>query len=336
MKFSLGGKLAIDLGTANSLVFVPGQGVVLNEPSVVAVSLIDNKVLAVGREAEAMLGRTPGNIRASRPMKDGVIADFAVTEAMLKFFIKRVGVSGFMGPEVLVCAPSGVTQVERRAVLAAAKQAGARKAYLLSEPLAAAIGAGIPIDEPSGNMVLDMGGGTAETAIISLGGVVASGSVRVAGNRIDEAIARYIRRKHNLVIGEATAERIKRQIGSAMVTNEKKILEITGRDSVSGLPRQVEVNSEEITQVIKEPLNLIASMVKTVLEEVPPELSSDIIDKGIVMSGGTATLAGLDRFLVHETGVPVFVAEEPLLCVVKGAGEVLCNLEKFRSSLTVV
>jgi rod shape-determining protein MreB and related proteins len=333
MKWFGSGKIAIDLGTANSLVFVPGKGVVLNEPSVVAVSLVDNRVLAVGHEAEAMLGRTPGNIRASKPMKDGVIADFAVTEAMLKFFIKKVGLSSIFGPEVLICAPAGVTQVERRAVLAAARAAGASKAYLLSEPLAAAVGAGIAIDEPSGNMVLDMGGGTAEAAIISLGGIVASGSVRVAGNKIDEAIARYIRRKHNLVIGEATAERIKIKIGNAVVLNENKKLEITGRDSVSGLPRQIEIGSDEVTEIIKEPLSQIASMVKRVLEEVPPELSSDIIDKGIAMSGGTATLSGLDRFLVRETGVPVFVAEEPLLCVVRGAGEVVCNLEKFKTSL---
>src|SRR3989344_1425540 len=334
MSFSFSKKVGIDLGTANSLVYVVGEGIVLEEPTVVAVSLADGKVLAVGHEAQKMLGRTPGNIRASKPMRDGVIADYAVTEAMLKYFMRKVRAYGLLRPEVMICVPAGVTQVERRAVLGAAMEAGARNAYLIEEPLAAAIGAGVPIAEASGNMILDMGGGASEAAVISLGGVVAFKSVRVAGNKIDESISRYVRRKHNLVIGEITAERIKVKIGSATKPVKEETLEVTGRDSVTGLPKSVVVTSTDVFVAISEPLSRIINMVKSVLEEVPPELSSDIIDKGIVMSGGTATLRNFDKLLTHETGVPAFVAEDPLRCVVKGTGVALENLELYRRSIT--
>jgi len=334
MGFSFSKKIAIDLGTANSLVYVVGQGIVLEEPTVVAVSVNDGKVLAVGKEAQSMLGRTPGNIKASKPMRDGVIADYAVTEAMLKYFLRKVGGQGMFKPEVMICVPAGVTQVERRAVLGATMAAGARNAYLIEEPLAAAIGAGVPIAEPSGNMILDMGGGASEAAVISLGGVVTFKSVRVAGNRIDESISKYVRRKHNLVIGESTAERIKIKIGSAVASSKEERLEVTGRDSITGLPRQIEINSFEVFEAIREPLGKIITMLKTVMEEVPPELSSDIIDKGIVMSGGTAQLAGFDRLITQETGVPAFVAEDPQRCVIKGIGIAIENLDIYSRSLT--
>lgn len=335
VKFSLSKRVGIDLGTANCLVYVVGEGIVLEEPTVVAVSLTDSKVLAVGREAEVMLGRTPGNIKASKPMRDGVIADYAVTEAMLRYFLRKVGASNqLFKPEVMICVPAGVTQVERRAVLSASVSAGARTAYLIEEPLAAAIGAGVPIAEASGNMILDMGGGASEAAVISLGGVVTFKSVRVAGNKIDESISRYIRRKHNLVIGETTAERVKVKIGSATRLAKEESIEVTGRDSITGLPKSVGVLSSEVFEAISESLAKIAGMVKSVLETVPPELSSDIIDKGIVMSGGTATLRNLDKFLTAETGVPAFVAEDPLRCVAKGTGIALENLELYRRSIS--
>lgn len=333
MSFSLSKKVAIDLGTANSLVYVVGEGVVLEEPTVVAVSLTDGKVLAVGKEAQKMLGRTPGNIKASKPMRDGVIADYAVTEAMLKFFLRKVGAYGLLRPEVMICVPAGVTQVERRAVLGAAMEAGARNAYLIEEPLAAAIGAGVPIAEASGNMVLDMGGGASEAAVISLGGVVTFKSVRVAGNKIDEAISKYIRRKHNLVIGETTAENIKINIGSAIPVSKEESMEVTGRDSITGLPKQVIISSYEAFEAIREPLGRIIGMLKQVMEEVPPELSSDIIDKGIVMTGGTAQLRGFDRLITQETGVPAFVAEEAQKCVIKGEGIAMENLEVYSRSI---
>ncbi len=335
MKLSWSKKVAIDLGTANCLVYIPGEGIVLNEPTVVAVSVGDNRVLAVGKDAQVMLGRTPGNIRASRPMRDGVIADYAVTEAMLRYFLRQVGALKMMfKPEVMICVPAGVTQVEKRAVLAAAISAGARNAYLIEEPLAAAIGAGVPIAEPSGNMILDMGGGAAEAAVISLGGVVTFKSVRVAGNKIDEAIMRYIRRKHNLVIGDATAEKIKIKMGSATRPSKVEVMEVTGRDSIGGLPRQIEISSLDVYDAMCEPLGKIVTMIKQVMEEVPPELSSDIIDKGIVMSGGTAQLTNLDKFITEQTGVPAFVAEDPLLCVVKGTGIALENLDVYRLSIS--
>lgn len=328
-------KVGIDLGTANSLVFVAGEGIVMNEPTVVAVTLDDERVVAVGNEAKEMLGRTPGNIMASRPMRDGVIADYRVTEAMLRFFLKRIGGRmTLLKPDVLISVPAGVTQVERRAVYNAAMSAGARGVFMIDEPLAAAIGAGIPIADPAGNMVLDMGGGASEAAVISLGGVVVSRSVRVAGNKIDEAIASYIRRKHNLIVGEQTAERIKIKIGSAIPLKKEERMEIKGRDSVTGLPRNVEISSTEVTEAMNQPLLSIVEMVKRVLEEVPPELSSDIIDKGLVMTGGTATLRNFDRLMTELTNVPAFVAEEPMLCVARGTGLVLENLGLYKRAIS--
>jgi len=332
---SLSKKVGIDLGTANSLVYVAGEGVVMSEPTVVAVGLDDDKVVAVGDEAKEMLGRTPGNIMASRPMRDGVIADYRVTEAMLRYFLQKVsGRGGLFKPEVLVSVPAGVTQVERRAVYNATVSAGARTVYMIDEPLAAAIGAGVPIGEPSGNMVMSMGGGSSEAAVISLGGVVVSRGVRVAGNRIDEAIASYIRRKHNLVVGEQTAEAIKLKIGSAIPLKKDEVMEVKGRDSVAGLPRNVEITSREVTEAISQPLSKVIEMIKRVLEEVPPELSSDIIDKGIVMTGGTAQLRNFDRLITEQTNVPAYIAEEPMLCVVKGTGVVLENLDLYKRSLS--
>jgi len=332
---SLSKKVGIDLGTANSLVYVAGEGVVMSEPTVVAVGLDDDKVVAVGDEAKEMLGRTPGNIMASRPMRDGVIADYRVTEAMLRYFLQKVsGRGGLFKPEVLVSVPAGVTQVERRAVYNATVSAGARTVYMIDEPLAAAIGAGVPIGEPSGNMVMSMGGGSSEAAVISLGGVVVSRGVRVAGNRIDEAIASYIRRKHNLVVGEQTAEAIKLKIGSAIPLKKDEVMEVKGRDSVAGLPRNVEITSREVTEAISQPLSKVIEMIKRVLEEVPPELSSDIIDKGIVMTGGTAQLRNFDSLITEQTNVPAYIAEEPMLCVVKGTGVVLENLDLYKRSLS--
>ncbi len=327
-------RLGIDLGTANSLVWLVGKGIMLNEPTVVAVSIEDNRVVAVGNEAREMLGRTPGNITASRPMRDGVIADYAVTEAMLRFFIQRVvGRSFLFRPEVMICVPAGCTQVERRAVLDATLSAGARHAYLIDEPLAAAIGAQVPISQASGNMVLDIGGGAAEAAVISLGGVVTHKSVRVAGNKIDEAIATYTRRKHNLVVGDQTAEMIKIKIGSATELKEKEEMKVKGRDHFTGLPKTITVTSTEITQAIQRPLSLIIGAVKGVLEQVPPELASDIIDKGIVMTGGTSILRNFDVLMTEETGVPCHVAEEPMLAVVKGTGIALENLHLYKRNI---
>lgn len=330
----LGKRLGIDLGTANSLVWVAGQGLVLNEPTVVAVSVEDMRVVAVGNEAKTMLGRTPGNIIASRPMKDGVIADYAVTEAMLKFFIqKAVGKNVLFKPEVMICVPAGCTQVERRAALDATMAAGARQAYLIDEPLAAAIGAGIPIAEASGNMILDIGGGAAESAVISLGGVVVHKSARVGGTKLDEAIADYVRREHALVIGEQTAEMVKMKIGSATKLPRPESMEVKGRDTVSGLPRTITLTSDDVWQALSKPLAQIVAVVKAVLEETPPELASDIIDKGIVMSGGTSTLRNLDALLTKEVGVPAYTAEEPLLCVVKGTGLAMEHLDTYRRAL---
>lgn len=327
-------RLGIDLGTANSLVWKVGGGIVLDEPTVVAISLRDRRVLAVGHEAREMLGRTPGSIVATRPMRDGVIADYAVTEAMLKYFIRKVmGRNFLVKPEVMVCVAAGCTQVERRAVLDATISAGARAAYLIDEPLAAAIGAHVPIAEASGNMILDIGGGAAEAAVISLGGVVATKSVRVGGNKIDESIIDYVRRKHNLAIGEQTAEHIKITFGSAMEVTERRVMMIKGRDMVTGMPREIELTGNEVTSAIARPIQQIVRMVKDVLEEVPPELASDIIDKGILMSGGTSLLTNLDRLLTQETGVPCHVAEEPLLNVVKGTGIALQHLDVYRKVL---
>lgn len=330
----LGKRLAIDLGTANSLVWVVGQGIVLNEPTVVAISVMDQKILAVGNEAKIMLGRTPGSIVASRPMKDGVIADYAATEAMLRFFItSSLGAKLWFKPEVMICVPAGCTQVERRAVLDATLAAGAREAYLIDEPLAAAIGAGIPIAEAAGNMILDIGGGAAETAVIALGGVVVHKSARVGGNKLDEAIADFVRRNHSLIIGEMTAESVKIKIGSATKLSKEESMEIKGRDVVTGLPRTVTLTSTQVNQALSKPLAQIIAVVKAVLEETPPELASDIIDRGIVMSGGTCTLRNLDVLITKEVGVPAYIAEEPMLCVVKGTGKAMENIDLYRRAL---
>lgn len=328
-------RLGIDLGTANSLVWVAGEGIVLNEPTVVAVSIEDSRVVAVGSEAKQMLGRTPGNIEASRPLKDGVIADYVITEAMLRYFIQKAcGRAHFFKPEVIISVPAGVTQVEKRAVLDATMGAGAKTAHLIDCPLAAAIGAGVPIGEPSGNMVVDIGGGAAEGAVISMGGVVISESVRVAGNKIDEAIAVNTRKKHGLVMGDQTAENVKIKIGSALKLAKEEKMAVKGRDYLSGLPRTIELTSTEITEAIQRPLNQIIGMVKSVLEKVPPELSSDIIEKGIVMTGGTSLLRNFDKLMTQKIGVPCHVAEDPLLCVVKGTGVVVENFELYQKSVT--
>jgi rod shape-determining protein MreB len=328
-------KIGIDLGTANSIVWAEGEGVVLNEPTVVAVAVDDNRVVAVGNQARRMLGRTPGNIRASRPMREGVIADYAVTEAMLRYFIQQVAGRAFLfKPEVMICVPAGCTQVERRAALSATMAAGARSAFLIDEPLAAAIGAKIPIAAPSGSMIVDMGGGASEAAVISLGGVVAHQSVRVAGTRLDEAIATYVRKKHNLVIGDQTAERVKLKIGSALPLKSESRLEIKGRDSIMGLPKLVTITASEVTEALQPVLNQIIGVVKSVLEETPPELASDIIDKGIVLSGGTALLQNFSRLMTQEIGVPTHVAEDPMLCVVKGIGKALENIKLYKRSIS--
>lgn len=333
-------KIGIDLGTANTLVYLAGEGIILNEPTVVAVTAEENRVVAVGREAKEMLGRTPGNIVAMRPLRNGVIADYTITQAMLSYFIdKACGRSRFFKPEVMICIPSGVTQVERRAVLDATMSAGAKIAYLIEEPLAAAIGAKIPIAQAAGHMIVDIGGGSTEAAVISLGGVVVHNSVRVAGNRIDEAIASYVKKKFNLLIGERTAEEIKIGIGNALILAERKKtetdrkMEIRGRDSVTGLPRTVELAESQISEAIRPVLVEIIQGVKGVLEQTPPELASDIIDKGIIMSGGTSLLLNFDKLMTQQTGVPCHVSEDSLLCVVKGTGVALENIELYKRSI---
>ena len=327
--------IAIDLGTANTLVWVAGEGLIVNEPTVVAISSEDNKVVAVGEEAKKMLGRTPEALIASRPMRGGVIADYQVTEAMLKYFIsKAMGRFQFFKPEVMVCVPAGCTQVERRAALDATLAAGAAHAYLIDEPLAAAIGAQIPVSAPSGHMIVDIGGGSTEAAVISLGGVVVHKSARVSGNKLDESIQNYLKKKHNLIIGDQTAEEIKLKIGSAMKLPKEEKLEISGRDLVFGLPRSVVITSDEVTEAMKPILIQIIGAIKGVLEDTPPELAADIIDKGIVMSGGTSTLRNFDKLVTEETGVPAHVADEPLLCVVRGTGLVLENIELWKRSVS--
>lgn len=327
-------RLAIDLGTANSLVYVAEKGIVLNEPTVVAVTVDDNKVVAVGNAAKEMLGRTPIGIVASRPLRNGVIADYVVTEAMLKYFVnKAIGSTRLLKPYVMVSVPVGVTSVESRAVLDATIAAGAREAYLIPEPLAAAIGAKIPIAEPSGSMIVNCGGGTTEIAIISLGGIVVHNSARVAGNRLDEAIANYLRRKYNLMIGERTAEEVKIKVGSAIRLSEELKMEVKGRDSIAGLPKTVEITSTEITEALEAPLSEIISAIRTVLEQTPPELSSDILDKGMVLSGGTSLLRNFAKMITAATGVPAHLADDPLFCVVKGVGVAIENLDVFRKSL---
>jgi rod shape-determining protein MreB len=324
-------KIGIDLGTANILVYVKGRGIVTREPSVVAVSE-DNHIVAVGSEAREMIGRTPGNITAIRPMKDGVIADYVITEAMLRYFIKKAGRS-FTKPDVMISVPSGVTSVEKRAVRDAALKAGAREAYLIEEPLAAAIGANVPISGPSGNLIIDIGGGTSEIAVISLGGIVISRSVRVGGNRFDEAIANYVRKKYNVMIGDRTAEEVKIQIGTALPLERELHMEVRGRDLIAGLPRTVPLTSSEVMEALEAPLQQIVGAVRAVLEETPPELSSDIIDKGMVMSGGGALLRNIDKLLTQVTGVPCHVAENALNCVALGTGLALEHFEFFRKSL---
>lgn len=329
-----GKKIAIDLGTANSLVYVAGEGIVINEPTVVAVQAEDRRVVAVGNDAKTMLGRTPSTIVASRPMRDGVIADYAITEALLSYLIqKAVGRRFWLKPEVMLCVPAGCTQVERRAALDAASAAGARLTYLIDEPLAAAIGAGIPIAEARGSMILDIGGGAAETAVISLGGVVAHKSTRIGGNKLDEAITEYARRVHSLIIGEQTAELIKIKIGSATKLQKTEGIKVKGRDAVTGLPKTITLSSEDVYQALQKPLGQIISMLKAVLEETPPELASDIIDRGIVMSGGTSQLRNLDALITREIGVAAYLAEEPLLCVVKGTGKALENVTEYKRAL---
>ena len=314
-------KIGIDLGTANVLVYVKGKGIVITEPSVVAVS-DDNRIVAVGEEARAMIGRTPGNIQAIRPMKDGVIADYVITEAMLRFFIAKAtkGRIGLNRPEVMISVPAGVTSVEKRAVRDAALKAGAKEAFLIEEPLAAAIGANVPISGPSGNMIIDIGGGTSEIAVIALGGIVVSHSLRVGGNKFDEAIATYIRKKYNLMIGERTAEEVKMQIGTALPLERELTMEVRGRDLIAGLPRTIPITSSEVMEAIEAPLQQLVAAVRTVLEQTPPELSSDIIDKGMVMSGGGALLRNVDKLLTQVTGVPCHVAENSLDCVALGTG----------------
>jgi rod shape-determining protein MreB len=327
--------IAIDLGTANTLVWVAGGGLVVNEPTVVAISADDSKVVAVGEEAKKMLGRTPEALIASRPMRDGVIADYQVTEAMLRYFIgKVIGRFQLFKPNVMVCVPAGCTQVERRAALDATLSAGAGHAYLIDEPLAAAIGAQIPVSAPSGHMIVDIGGGSTEAAVISLGGVVLHKSVRVAGNKIDEAIQAYLKKKHNLIIGDQTAEDVKLKIGSATVAPKVEKMELSGRDLVFGLPRTIVITSTEVTDAIRPVLIQIIGAIKGVLEDTPPELASDIIDKGIIMSGGSAMLRNFDKLITEETGVPAHVADEPLLCVVRGTGLVLENIELWKRSVT--
>ena len=327
-------KIGIDLGTANVLVYVKGRGIVIQEPSVVAVSE-DNRIVAVGEEAREMIGRTPGNITAIRPMKDGVIADYVITEAMLRYFIGRAtrGSFGFSKPEVMISVPAGVTSVEKRAVRDAALKAGAREAYLIEEPLAAAIGANVPISSPSGNMVIDIGGGTTEIAVISLGGIVVSQSLRIGGNRFDESIASYIRKKYNLMVGERTAEDVKIQIGTALPLERELQMEVRGRDLIAGLPRTIPITSSEVMEAIELPLQSVVTAVRQVLEQTPPELSSDIIDKGMVMSGGGALLRSFDRLLTQVTGVPCHVAENPLNCVAMGTGLALEHFDFFKKSL---
>ncbi|ORJ62989.1 rod shape-determining protein [Geothermobacter hydrogeniphilus] len=326
--------LAIDLGTANTLVYLKGKGIVVSEPSVVAVQkdhVGQRKVLAVGMEAKKMLGRTPGSIVAIRPMKDGVIADFDITEEMLRYFIQKVhNRKALVRPRIVICVPSGITQVEKRAVKESAESAGAREVYLIEEPMAAAIGAGLPITEASGNMIVDIGGGTTEVAVISLSGIVYAKSVRVGGDKLDEAIVQHMKRKYNLLIGERTAEQIKIEIGSAYAGDDNPSMEVKGRDLVSGIPKTLEITASEVREAISEPVNAIVEAVRIALERTPPELAADIVDKGIVLAGGGAMLRNLDNLLREETGLPVVQAEDPLSSVVLGSGKVLDELDLLR------
>ncbi|ADQ46256.1 cell shape determining protein, MreB/Mrl family [Caldicellulosiruptor kronotskyensis 2002] len=324
--------LGIDLGTANTLVHLRGKGIVVNEPSVVAVQKDTGKILAVGNEAKEMIGRTPGNIVAIRPLKDGVIADFYTTQVMLKYFMEKAYKKSFLGlrPRVVICVPSGVTEVERRAVEESAYKAGAKEVYIMEEPMAAAIGAGLPVDEPSGSMVVDIGGGTSEVAVISLGGIVTSKSLRIAGDEFDEAISNYIKKEYNLMIGDRTAEEIKINIGSAYPLEKEEWYEIKGRDLITGLPKIIKVSSTEIRDALKEPVMAIVDAIKQTLEKTPPELAADIMERGIMLTGGGALLKGLDKLISKETGLPVHIAERPLDCVALGAGKALEEIETLQ------
>ena len=335
----LSSDMAIDLGTANTLVYVKGRGIVLNEPSVVAITHKGGKkqVLAVGNDAKMMLGRTPGHIEAIRPMRDGVIADFEVAEVMIKHFIRKVhNRRSFANPMIIVCVPSGSTAVERRAIQESALSAGARRVFLIEEPMAAAIGAGLPVQEPTGSMVVDVGGGTTEVAVLSLGGIVYSRSVRVGGDKMDEAIIAYIRRNHNLLIGEATAERIKKEIGSAVAPDEGLgvVMDIRGRDLLNGVPKEISISQRQVAEAMAEPVSAIIEAVKVALEATPPELAADIVDKGIVLTGGGALLHNLDQLLRNETGLPISIADDPLSCVALGTGRALENAKVMRSMLS--
>ncbi|MDP2951506.1 MAG: rod shape-determining protein [bacterium] len=327
-------KLAIDLGTCNCLVFIPKKGIVLNEPSVVAVSKPENKILAVGLEAKSMIGRTPDNIVVYRPLKDGVIADYKVTEAMMRYFIKKSKSKfSFLKPEIVVSIPVGASSTERRAVIEAAKSAGAREAYVAKEPILAAIGAGIPINSSEGNMIIDIGGGTAEIAVVALGGIVTSYSVRAAGDKMDEKITEFIKKEYNLAIGSQTAEEIKIKVGRALPSKKEETFEVRGRDLVKGLPRNIKISANEIAKAVAPVLEKIIDGVKHVLRETPPELSADIMNKGMILSGGGALLRSLDQLIAKSTGVPCFVADEPLFCVVKGTGVVLENLDIYKKTI---
>ena len=331
----LSNDIAIDLGTATTLVYVKGRGIVLCEPSVVAVQRGSSKPLAVGEEAKRMIGRTPGNISAIRPMKDGVIADFEVTEEMLRYFIKKVQPRKVNKPQVVVAIPSGITEVEKRAVRDSALRAGAREVFLVEEPKAAAIGVGLPIHEPGGNMIIDIGGGTTEMAVISLDGVVVSKSIRIAGDEMDQSVIEHLRKAYNLLIGERTAEEIKIRIGSAYPLEEEMTMEVRGRDLVAGMPKTVTITSEEVREALSEPIRLIVESARATLEKTPPELSADLIDRGVVLAGGGSLLRGLDKLLAEETGLPVHVAENPVTAVALGVGKGLENIHYLRSRIAI-
>lgn len=326
-------KIGIDLGTANTIVFVPGKGFIINEPTIVALSLPDNTVLAVGKEAKDMIGRTPDDIMAYRPLKDGVIADYYITKAMLKYFISKANRPNIFKPDVVISAPAGITQTERRAVMNAAREAGAKEAYIVKEPILAALGAGIPINNHSGNMIINIGGGTSEVAVVSLGGIVSWASLRVAGNKFDQAVMDFIKKKYSLIIGEQTAELVKIEIGAALPSKEKLEYQLRGRDVVSGLPKDITVNSNEIAEALNPLLIDIAASVQSVFNETPPELVADIMEKGIIVSGGGAQLRYISDFFKRMTGVETFVAEEPLFCVAKGAGLILSHLDVYKRIL---
>jgi rod shape-determining protein MreB len=332
----MGRDMAVDLGTANTVVYVRGRGIVLNEPSVVAVNVRDGRPLAVGVEAKRMIGRTPAHIQAIRPLKDGVIADFEICEKMLRYFIQKVNNRRWSKPRMVICVPSGITGVEQRAVQEAAEYAGARKpAYIIEEPMAAAIGAGLPVQEPTGNMIVDIGGGTTEVAVISLGGIVTSQSVRVAGDELDDAILQYVKKEYSLAIGDRTAEEIKIQMGSAWPMEDELTADIRGRDLVSGLPRTIQLTTEHVREALAEPVNAIIDAIKTTLDKTPPELAADIMEDGIMLTGGGALLGGLDLRLAHETGMPIRVAHEPLYSVVIGSGRALENIDAMRGLMSL-